>query len=104
MVCKAVLTPKRIKKRQNGRRMKEDGEPMFTITASDRHGIYDGFYMRILTPRECERLQAFPDDWTRWGKDGEEISDAQRYKCIGNAVTTVVVTAIINEMFSDVNG
>src|SRR5699024_3413631 len=35
----AVLTPDRIEKRQNGRRFKEDGEPMFTLTAQDRHGI-----------------------------------------------------------------
>src|SRR5690606_24709420 len=32
-----VLTPDRENKRQNGRRFKEDGEPMFTITAQDRH-------------------------------------------------------------------
>src|SRR5699024_10298926 len=35
----AVLTPDRIEKRQNGRRFKEDGEPMFTLTSQDRHGI-----------------------------------------------------------------
>ena len=35
-----VLTPERMEKRQNGRRMKKDGEPMFTITAGDRHGVY----------------------------------------------------------------
>lgn len=34
-----VLTPDRVNKRQNGRRFKEDGEPMFTITAQDRHGV-----------------------------------------------------------------
>ena len=34
-----VLTPDRAKKRQNGRRMKENGEPTFTITAQDRHGV-----------------------------------------------------------------
>lgn len=34
-----VLTPDRAEKRQNGRRFKEDGEPMFTLTAQDRHGI-----------------------------------------------------------------
>src|SRR5699024_282586 len=34
-----VLTPDRINKRQNGRRFKEDGEPMFTLTSQDRHGI-----------------------------------------------------------------
>lgn len=34
-----VLTPDRIEKRQNGRRFKEDGEPMFTLTGQDRHGV-----------------------------------------------------------------
>lgn len=34
-----VLTPDRVNKRQNGRRFKEDGEPMFTLTAQDRHGV-----------------------------------------------------------------
>ncbi|MEM5678767.1 hypothetical protein AAHB46_00045 [Bacillus paranthracis] len=35
----AILTPDRVKKRQNGRRIKEIGEPMYTITAQDRHGV-----------------------------------------------------------------
>lgn len=99
---KPVLTPDRINKRQNGRRMKDDGEPMFTLTAQDKHGIYDGMTVRKLTPKECERLQAFPDDWTKYGKDGELISDTQRYKCCGNAVTTNVITAIVDEMFDKV--
>ena len=34
-----VLTPERVNKRQNGRRFKEDREPMFTLTAQDKHGI-----------------------------------------------------------------
>ena len=34
-----VLTPDRTEKRQNGRRFKEDGEPMFTLTSQDRHGV-----------------------------------------------------------------
>ena len=34
-----VLTPDRAEKRQNGRRFKTDGEPMFTLTAQDRHGV-----------------------------------------------------------------
>ena len=34
-----VLTPDRLEKRQNGRRFKTDGEPMFTLTAQDRHGV-----------------------------------------------------------------
>jgi len=63
--------------------------------------VSDGneYLIRKLTPVECERLQAFPDDWTKWGKDGELISDTQRYKCCGNAVTTSVITFIINNMF-----
>ena len=61
------------------------------------------FRIRRLTPVECERLQGFPDDWTKYGKDGELISDTQRYKCCGNAVTTNVITAIINEMFERVD-
>ncbi len=44
--------------------------------------------IRRLTPIECERLQGFPDNWT------EGISDTQRYKCLGNAVTTNVIEAI----------
>lgn len=34
-----VLTPNRAEKRQNGRRFKDDGEPMFTLTSQDRHGV-----------------------------------------------------------------
>lgn len=88
-VAMPVLTPDRINKRQNGRRMKEDGEPSFTITAQDRHGLYDGIKVRRLTPLECERLQGFPDNWTA----GE--SDTQRYKMCGNAVTVNVVDAVM---------
>ena len=34
-----VLSPDRVNKNQNGRRFKTDGEPMFTLTAQDRHGV-----------------------------------------------------------------
>ena len=39
-MIQAVLTPDRLNKRQNGRRMKTDGEPMFTLNAQDKHGVY----------------------------------------------------------------
>ena len=45
-----------------------------------------GAVIRRPTPKECERLQGFPDDWTRWGADDEEISDTARYRMLGNAV------------------
>lgn len=68
--------------------------PMLQLKKSNWKTVNNDFRIRRLTPRECERLQAFPDDWTRYGADGEEISDTQRYKCLGNAVTTTVVTWI----------
>ena len=101
-LIKPVLTPDRINKRQNGRRMKNNDEPSYTLTAQDKHGVTDGYKVRRLTPVECERLQGFPDNWTRYGKDDEQISDTQRYKCCGNAVTTNVITAIVDEMFDGV--
>lgn len=48
--------------------------------------------IRRLTPTECERLQGFPDGWT----DG--VSDTQRYKTLGNAVTVNVIEAIISRL------
>ena len=67
-----------------------------TVLTSGGIGTIDGFRIRRLTPIECERLQAFPDDWTKYGDDGRVISDSQRYKCCGNAVTTSVITGIFN--------
>lgn len=83
-----VLTPFRPEKRQAGRRFKDSGDPPFTVTAQDLHGVALGeqeIKIRQLTEKECERLQAFPDDWTAG------ISKTQRYKCLGNAVTTNVI-------------
>lgn len=105
-----VLTPERMEKRQNGRRMKEDGEPMFTLTSQDRHGVYicekadsregsgkrgtllKGGRIRRLTPRECFRLQGFPDEL--YEKAAAVNSDAQLYKQAGNAVTATVAYAV----------
>ena len=50
--ARAVLTPGREEIRQNGRRMKEPEEPMFTITATDRHGVAYRGRIRKLVPRE----------------------------------------------------
>ena len=99
-----VLTPDRIKKRQNGRRFKEDGEDMFTLTQQDRHGVrINQSSIRRLTPVECMRLQGFEDDWNEVGDfDGviTPISDTQRYKQAGNAVTVDVVTAVAERIRS----
>lgn len=57
--------------------------------------------IRRLTEIECERLQGFPDDWTKFGKyDGKvkEIPKTQRYKMCGNAVTVAVVKAVVSKI------
>ena len=84
-----ILTPDREEKRQNGRRVKEPGEPMFTLTAQDKHGVTDGVRVRKLTPLECWRLQGFPD-WAFY-KAQEVNSDSQLYKQAGNSVTVNVI-------------
>ena len=144
-----VLTPDRANKRQNGRRFKTDEEPMFTLTAQDRHGVAvlrpvrtkygkeirkayengeveesrhnmtkleprqdgisntittvqkdnllkDGFRIRRLTPRECWRLQGFPD-WA-FDKAQEVNSNSQLYKQAGNSVTVNVIKAIAERL------
>ena len=50
--------------------------------------------LRRLTPIECERLQGFPDGWT------EGVSDSQRYRQLGNAVTVNVIKAIAEKLSS----
>ena len=59
------------------------------------------YRIRRLTPIECERLQGFPDNHTEYGNyDGEvkKMSNTQRYKQCGNAVTTDVVQAIAEKI------
>lgn len=138
-----VLTPDRLEKRQNGRRFKENGEEMFTLTAQDRHGVLqvgntvktdsfggnlqrgrvynpdgispclncmqggglepkiliDNYQIRKLTPRECWRLQGFPD-WA-FDKAKEVNSDSQLYKQAGNSVTVPVITDIASRLESE---
>lgn len=141
-----VLTPDRLEKRQNGRRFKNDGDEMFTLTAQDRHGILvreatskgyaealpgdsvnishpnsetrrgrvgkgiantlltgeeqavvtDNYRIRKLTPRECWRLQGFPD-WT-FDRAKEVNSDSQLYKQAGNSVTVPVIADIAKRL------
>ncbi|MCU7791197.1 DNA cytosine methyltransferase [Enterococcus faecalis] len=125
-----VLTPDRVEKRQNGRRFKDDGEEMFTLTAQDKHGVAiiqksrgyndggiykvaptvtsnswhennflkDSIRIRKLTPRECWRLQGFPD-WA-FDKAKEVNSDSQLYKQAGNSVTVPVIADIASRLES----
>lgn len=51
-------------------------------------GVQQGRGVRRLTPRECERLQSFPDDWTL--VPTQKCPDSRRYAAMGNAVTVNV--------------
>jgi len=83
--------------RGNGRRMKSNNEDAFTVTSMDRHGIRLNGKYRFFTPLECERLQGFPDNWTKG------VSDVQRYKQTGNAVTAPVVEYVAQFLDSKPN-
>ena len=69
-----------------------EGDYSFTADTSNTNGVRVGSGIRRLTPRECERLQGFPDGWT------EGVSDTQRYKMCGNAVTVNVVYEIARRL------
>jgi len=160
-LVQVVLTPDRAEKQQNGRRMKEDGEPMFTLTAQDRHGVMiyqtprgknkggfkeiaptlsascyennnhliesdlfndwnmdkfaemmttppspskqlieyankNNMKIRRLTPRECFRLQGYPDEY--FDRAAKVNSDSQLYKQAGNSVTVNVIYEIAKRL------
>jgi len=125
---KPVLTPNRPEKRQNGRRFKEYGEEMFTLTGQDIHGVMIGDYrydegVRIRKDNICptirqemkgqdvsksallfkgtsiRRLTPTECERLQGFPDGWTLgSDTQRYKQCGNAVTVNVIEAIINEI------
>jgi DNA (cytosine-5)-methyltransferase 1 len=100
--ARAVLTPERETVRQQGRRMKEPGEPMFTLTAMDKHGVEYNGKVRRLMPQECFRLQGFTDEqFFKLVEAG--IPESQLYKMAGNSVTTNVVTAIGTKLIKETN-
>ena len=99
--ARAVLTPEREKVRQQGRRMKEPDEPMFTLTAMDKHGVeYNGLVRRLM-PIECFRLQGFTDEQF-YKLERAGIPESQLYKMAGNSVTTTVVTAIGKKLIKEI--
>ena len=63
----------------------------------------EGQTVRRLTPMECERLQGFPDSWTKFDAEGNEVTDGHRYKQMGNAVAVPVVSWIVNRLMGAAN-
>jgi len=91
---------KKIRKQYEAGDIKEKRKNMTTLkprtdditntlsTVEKDNYLYKDHRIRKLTPTECERLQGFPDGWTKG------VSDTQRYKQLGNAVTATVVEYI----------
>lgn len=82
---------------QRGRGKNKGGEHEIAPTLTGK-SYQDNNHMSVqggvrrLTPTECERLQGFPDSWTAG------LSDTQRYKCLGNAVTVNVIRDIMDRL------
>ena len=82
-------------------------ELCYTLTTVDRHvviapviteGSKQSYAARRLTPLECERLQGFPDDWTKYGHDGMQIRDTRRYEMLGNSIAVPCAAYILQGM------
>jgi len=86
--------------RPDGRRLDIGGDIAYALTApsgggrTQENNIQTGRTVRRLTPRECERLQGFPDDYSRiaWrGKPAEHCPDSPRYRALGNSMAVPVM-------------
>ena len=104
LCAKAVLTPDRENKRQNGRRFKECGEPSFTLTCQDRMGVMlcdpeqCGVYLKIKEATKKGYKEAFPGDCVdfsfpesklRRGRVGKDVAHTLMTGCSQGIVTGV---------------
>lgn len=72
----------------------EPNDPAPTLSKAHHHAVATAASVRRLTPLECERLQGFPEHWTRipWkNKTIEDCPDSLRYKAIGNSMAVNVM-------------
>ena len=88
-----ILTPDKENVRQQGRRMKNPDDPMYTITVQDRHGVVHKGRIRRLMPIECWRLQGFTDEQF-YKVQAIGMKDSALYKMAGNAVSVPVIKAL----------
>ena len=82
--------------RPGGRKLEIGYNVAYALTApkdggrSQERNVMTQTAVRRLTPRECERLMGWPDDWTRWDDKGCELADGPRYRLCGNGVVANV--------------
>ena len=88
------------------RNLYENDKLSGTLQAKDGAGyslnyvnpVRTGYVIRRLTPTECERLMAFPDDYTAVGHDGKIMSDSTRYQMLGNSIVVNVLAYIMQNV------
>jgi len=72
----------------------EEGQTMSSLVARGPHAVQHTMAIRRLTPKECERLQGFQDDWTKIpyrNKPADQCPDGPRYKACGNSMAVPVM-------------
>lgn len=72
----------------------EEGQTMSSLVAKGPHAVQHTMAIRRLTPKECERLQGFPDNWTKIpyrNKPAKQCPDGPRYKACGNSMAVPVM-------------
>lgn len=89
--------------RKRGAELSETSPTLRSESHGNLPSVLTKSSIRRLTPIECERLQGFPDNWTKYAANGKQVSDSQRYKCLGNAVTVNVIEAIASELLTGQN-
>lgn len=78
-------------------RVQENGDVCGALDTGSLHGLVEGKYrIRKLTPRECFRLQSFPEE--HFERAEAICSDSQLYKQAGNSVTVSVIRSIAEKL------
>jgi len=77
--------------KREGLGLGNEGDPSFTLQAAHSHAVATQSAVRRLTPRECERLQGFPDDYTLTPHRKKPIAYGPRYKALGNSMAVPVM-------------
>ena len=77
-----------------GKSYLDDGSTYTLDTDCTSVAVQQAWAVRRLTPRECERLQGFPDDFTAIPHRGKPAADGPRYKALGNSMAVNVMRVI----------
>jgi len=77
---------------------RESSAPLSADADKGDQDLLVGPRPRRLTPRECERLQGLPDDFTLIDYRGKPAADGPRYRAIGNSMAAPVIRWILRRI------